>query len=65
MTEALAALEGYGLPIAPVILHARAAYHTALIDGRAVNELEPHGKATGEVEQLWRYVEAKLWPARK
>ena len=65
VTEALAALEGYGLPIAPVILHARAAYHTALIDGRAVNELEPHGKATAEVEQLWRYVEAKLWPARK
>jgi chromosome partitioning protein len=61
--EARAALEGYGLPVAPVILHARAAYHAALIDGRAVNELEPHGKATAEVLALWRYLEGELWPS--
>lgn len=59
--EARAALEGYGLPIAPVILHARAAYHAALIDGRAVNELEPHGKASGEVAALWAHLEELLW----
>lgn len=62
--EARAALEGYGLPVVPVILHNRAAYHAALIDGRAVNELEPTGKATQEVAALWRYVEGKLWPAQ-
>lgn len=60
--EARGALEGYGLALAPVILHARAAYHAALIDGRAVNELEPSGKATAEVSALWRYLEGQLWP---
>lgn len=62
--EARAALEGYGLPVLPVILHARAAYHTALIDGRAVNELEPTGKATAEVAELWRLLEKILWQNR-
>lgn len=59
--EAAEALAGYGLPLAPVILHARAAYHAALIDGRAVNELEPGGKATAEVLGLWAYLEGELW----
>ena len=63
--EAMTALQGYGLPVLPVILHNRAAYHSALIDGRAVNELEPDGKATAEVARLWRYVEGTLWPAQK
>lgn len=59
--EAKAALEGYGLPVLPTILHARAAYHSALIDGRAVNELEPLGKATAEIAALWRVTEKLLW----
>ena len=63
--EATAALQGYGLPLAPVILHARAAYHAALIDGRAVNELEPSGKAAAEVAALWRYLEQELWPSAR
>jgi len=63
--EARGALEGYGLPLAPVILHARAAYHSALIDGRAVNELEPSGKAAGEVRALWSYLEGELWPSAR
>ena len=61
--EARAALEGYGLPVVPVVLRARAAYHAALIDGRAVNELEPSGKATAEIAALWRHLEGKLWPS--
>ena len=61
MREAAEALAGYGLPLAPVILHARAAYHAALIDGRAVSELDPNGKASAEVEALWRYLEGELW----
>lgn len=63
--EARGALEGYGLPVVPVILHARAAYHAALIDGRAVNELEPNGKATAEILALWRYLEGELWPSAR
>lgn len=62
VAEARDALAGYGLPILPVILRQRAAYHAALIDGRAVNELEPNGKATAEIDRLWRYVEGALWP---
>lgn len=61
--EARAALQGYGLPVVPVILHARAAYHAALIDGRAVNELEPNGKASAEILALWRHLEGQLWPS--
>jgi chromosome partitioning protein len=63
VTEAAEALAGYGLPIAPTVLRARTAYHTALIDGRAVNELEPGGKAAKETAELWRYVEGLLWPS--
>lgn len=63
--EARSALEGYGLPVLPVILHARAAYHAALIDGRAVNELEPHGKATAEIATLWRLLERILWQSAR
>lgn len=61
--EARGALEGYGLPVVPVILHARAAYHAALIDGRAVNELEPAGKATAETVALWQHLQGVLWPS--
>jgi len=64
VVEAKAALAGYGLPVLPVILHARAAYHAALIDGRAVNELEPDGKATREIAALWRHIEGMLWPVQ-
>lgn len=61
--EAIEALGGYDLPVCPVILHARASYHAALIDGRAVNETEPTGKAAKEIAALWAYVEGKLWPS--
>jgi len=65
VTEAIEALGGYGLPLSPVVLHARAAYHAALIDGRAVNELEPSGKAAREIEALWRHLEGRLWPSAR
>ena len=60
VAEAKAALEGYGLPVCPVVLRQRAAYHAALIDGRAVNELEPKGKAAGEIAALLKHVERIL-----
>ena len=59
------ALAGYGLPVCPVILHNRASYHAALIDGRAVIEAEPGGKAAKEIGALWGYVESKLWPSAR
>jgi chromosome partitioning protein len=63
--EARTALEGYGFPVLPTVLRARAAYHAALIDGRAVNELEPLGKATVEVAALWRLLEKVLWQSAR
>jgi chromosome partitioning protein len=59
--EALDALQGFGLPVATTIIHARAAFGAALIDGRAVLELEPDGKAAGEIAALWRELETRLW----
>ena len=62
VTEARKGLESYGLSIAPVAVTQRAALAYALIDGRAVTEFEPAGKAAGELRQLWRWTEKKLWP---
>jgi chromosome partitioning protein len=50
------------IPLAPVAIGQRVAMAHALIDGRAVNEFDPHGKAAREMTQLWHLVEAALWP---
>jgi chromosome partitioning protein len=42
--------------VAPVVLCQRAAYANAWIDGRAVQEYEPHGKAAAEIEQLYQWI---------
>jgi chromosome partitioning protein len=63
--EAVEALAGYGLPACPVVLHNRASYHAALIDGRAVIEAEPSGKAANEIDALWAYVEKRLWQSAR
>jgi chromosome partitioning protein len=63
VTEARKGLEGYGLPVAPAAVTQRAALAYALIDGRAVTEFEPDGKAARELRQLWRWVEKELWPS--
>jgi chromosome partitioning protein len=60
--EARQGLVTYGLPIAPVSIALRAALAHALIDGRAVTEYEPDGKAAGELRGLWRWTEEQLWP---
>ncbi len=54
-------LSNYQIEVAPVSIAARVALSNALIDGRAVNELEPAGKASVEMTQLWQWVEQKLW----
>lgn len=61
--EARRALNVYDLPVAPVSIGHRAALAHALIDGRAVTEFEPDGKAAGELRRLYRHLEASLWPA--
>lgn len=51
--EAGELVEGYGTPPCPVTLPDRAAYRHASAEGRAVTETEPHGRAAGEVRDLY------------
>lgn len=54
--KAAQALEGYGLPICPTVVVRRAALADAFIDGRAVMELEPKGKASREIQRTWKWI---------
>ena len=58
--EARAGLGTYGLPVAPTAIVDRKAMQYALIDGRAVTEFEPNGKAADELRKLWRWIEGQL-----
>lgn len=60
--EARTALSGYPVPTCPVVLGARAAFSHALVDGQAVTEFDPHGRAASELQALFRFVEELLWP---
>lgn len=57
--EAGAALAAKGGRVAPVVVHQRAAFVNAVIDGRTAVELEPAGKAAGEVAALWGWVDGQ------
>jgi chromosome partitioning protein len=60
--EARRSLEAaHGLPVVPAAITQRAALAHALIDGRAVTEFEPTGKAAAELRALWRYLENEAW----
>ena len=61
VSEARKGLQAYGLPVAPGVICQRASLAYALIDGRAVTEFEPAGRAAGEMRQLWKFVGEKLW----
>jgi chromosome partitioning protein len=60
--DARRALADYGIPVAPVSIGLRAALAHALVDGRAVNEFDPAGKAALEMTKLWQLTEKHLWP---
>ncbi len=57
VARALEALRHTRLPAAPLILHARTAFQTAVARGRSVEELGP-SPAADEAASLWRHVEA-------
>ena len=54
--EALAALAGYDLAAAPVVMHQRIAHVYAFTVGLTAAELEPAGKASAELDALYRFV---------
>jgi chromosome partitioning protein len=55
--RALEALRLMQLPVAPVVLRARAVFQTSLTTGRSVEELEPGNAAAEEISGLWAYLE--------
>jgi chromosome partitioning protein len=61
--EARRGLLVYELPLVPLAVTGRAALAHALIDGRAVTEFEPDGKAAGELRRVWKWTEQVLWPS--
>jgi chromosome partitioning protein len=60
--DARRALADYAVPVAPISIGLRTALAHALIDGRAVNEFDPGGKAAQEMKDLWLLTEKHLWP---
>ena len=54
--EALTALAGYDLAAAPVVMHQRIAHVYAFTVGLTAAELEPAGKASAELDALYRFV---------
>jgi chromosome partitioning protein len=63
--DARRVLAEYGIPVAVVSVGLRAALAHALVDGRAVNEFDPSGKAASEMMKLWQIVEAHIWPRNR
>lgn len=59
-TEVRKSLNDSEYPVCPVSVTQRAAFTHALIDGRAVNEFEPTGKAAKEIQNLWNWVNEQL-----
>lgn len=60
--EARAALAAYRVPTCPAVLGVRAAFSHALVDGRAVTEFDPAGRAAAELRALHQFTEQHLWP---
>ena len=60
VAEARQALQTYRIPVCPVAISQRAAFGHALIDGRAINEFDPAGKAAAEIDRLWQTVKGDL-----
>jgi chromosome partitioning protein len=54
--KAVSVLKNYGLQVCPAQVMRRAALADAFTDGRAVVELEPHGKAAAEITQSWKWI---------
>jgi chromosome partitioning protein len=60
--DARRALADYSIPVASVSIGLRAPLAHAQVDGRAVNEFDPAGKAALELTKLWHLTEKHLWP---
>jgi chromosome partitioning protein len=62
--RAVAQLESYGFPVAPIGLRSRIAYQAGVAAGRTAMEADASGVAAQEVAALWNAIGAALWPVR-
>lgn len=55
-SEAGDVVQRIGVQIAPVMLPERAAFHHSVAEGKVASEIDPDGKAAGDVARLWKWV---------
>lgn len=60
VSEARHALKTYDIPVCKVAISQRAAFGHSLIDGRAINEFDPAGKAAAEIDRLWKILSSEM-----
>jgi chromosome partitioning protein len=60
VNEARRVLERHGFPVCPAAPSHRTPFSRAISTGRAVTEFEPKGKAAGEINALWEWVNKTL-----
>lgn len=57
--QAMAVLSAHGI-VAPAIIHDRVDFAGSMIDGRTVLEVDPRGKSSAEVAELWTFVKERI-----
>jgi chromosome partitioning protein len=60
VAETRLALESAGVPVAPIVIHQRKAFSARAHQGRTAGEIEPDGKAAGEIKALLHWLAALL-----
>lgn len=56
-----AALQTYGIRVSPITMGDRNVYRRALMQGEAVCEFDPKGKASEEVSNLWSWLKGEVF----
>lgn len=57
--QAVTALSQHGT-VAPVVIHTRQDFRSAMIKGRTAGEAFPGSKSAAEISELWAYLETRL-----
>ena len=57
--QAMAVLSAHGI-VTPAIIHDRVDFAGSMIDGRTVLEVDPRGKSSAEITELWSFVKERI-----
>jgi len=60
IAEASETCKGLGLEVCPVTFGERADFHRSSAKGEVASEVDPEGKASGEVAALWKWARKQL-----